>query len=75
MLIGILGLGMLMAAITAAAALFAGQSLLMAFGLYVSVGVIASLMIALAVYMKSELTRTERKIPESDEFQQSRQSS
>jgi hypothetical protein len=53
MLIGVLGLGMIFGTLTAAAALIAGQSFLMALWLYASVGTLSALMIALGLYVCS----------------------
>lgn len=57
MLIGLIGLGMIFGLLTGAAALIAGQSFLMALGLYTLVGTLSTLMIALALYAFSGMRR------------------
>lgn len=50
MMVGLLGLGMLLGMITGATALIAGQSFLTALWLYVSVGTLSTLSVAVALY-------------------------
>lgn len=50
MMVGLLGLGMLLGTITGAVALIAGQSFLTALWLYISVGTVSTLAIAVALY-------------------------
>ena len=53
MVIGIVGLGMLLGMFGGAAALFTGQSVLTALGLYVAVGTLSTLTIAVILYASS----------------------
>lgn len=69
MLIGSLGLGMLLGMLTGTVALVTGQTLLTAFWLYASVGILTTLTVAAFLYGASQLHRCVGNMPESSKAQ------
>ena len=69
MVIGIVGLGMLLGMFTGAAALITGQSFLTALGLYVAVGTLSTLTIAVVLYASSGVQNYIGNLPGRRSFQ------